>query len=332
MTSKYNPHYASMAVKVQGCRENHTADETDCKLFHVLNATHMDKPGLVGVSSAFEVPLAMLRKDVKEPYLGCYRLDDRSVVLLKAEAITALNELEFTSHALKICPRPPPPHFNNLGRPVPDFDPNAGYTTGMLPLVSGPHSSSSSTQSSRSGSPASSELTRNSANTSATTLSSYPGPDSTGADAAHTPPAQLTSDSNKGPKPSQKERRATKPRAEAPGLPSTSTDTTHSLLAAEFSNMYAKKDAVFKPECIQSIAMTPQLESTAAIKRDESFNSHDLDIGSFIKPGVVLGLRHVDFPSGRIQLCVVLRVVGSAPTVEVLQVSGLQICLVYDLG
>ena len=116
----------------------------------------------------------MLRQDLSEAALGDYRLNYRAIEPVKKKAKRAMDRLERSSHALKVWSRHEPLRFDDLPPPVPAFDPNAGYTTGMVAFASTPSSTISSTQSSEYGSPPSSELMDQSECASDTSYSSSP--------------------------------------------------------------------------------------------------------------------------------------------------------------
>lgn len=346
MTSTHNAYHKTLPVlyhkwvngklvltECNGCKKLHAKGETDKMLFHDIEDARMNQHGHVGVGKVYEVSLAMLRQEKNEPCLGYYRLDYRSIVVAKEAVELLMKGLEQTSHAIKTCPRTPV-GFDDLVAAIDDFDPDAGYTTGMISPVSTAASPTSSTQPSQCGSAALSNLTRNSASASDTSLSSHSGSDASGAGTDHTPTIDSASHSNKVLKPSR-----TKAMAKAPDKPSITTSTPSSQPAVMNSTMTSKAGAVSRPDSTSTLAITTKSSSTTAVKLHRPLNSRETVIPNFIKPGVILfnqpgEYRYNRDPTRHMRKkwnrpCIVLGVCETTATVQVLNVSRFQTWLMH---
>lgn len=317
-----------MPLMPKSYRNFYGADHT---LFYELSNVRMNKGSFVGVNEVYEVSVAMLRQELHEPSLGWYRLDSQSLELVRKKVKPAMDELERTSHALKLCPRSSSTCSSDLQLPVPNSESEPGHTSGTTPVLSKPYSPVSSTQPSPSTSSASSELADQSASDPDTYSTSRSVADSAGGDVNQKLTFHSASQDDDVRRSSQMEPLATKPVGETPVKLSTSTGSPSDQLAVANPNMGSKSTAVPTLDSAPTSAIAARVESATVLEGYKCPEFRATGIWNFIKPGAILwnqpGVYEPNYdPTLHIKdkadrPCVVLRVCENTANIQVLNVS-----------
>lgn len=332
MTTTYSSRYERWPLLPKAHAHYYPSSKFSPKLFHGLENADMNKESFVRLERVYEVSLPMLKKDDDEPSLGYNRLSHPSLARVRKKIKPDMDQLEFASHAIKLCPRSSSTSSDDLQFPLPNSDTKSGGTTGTTPVVSKPQPLASSTQSSAPTSSASSELTDHSASASDTSSStSRSVAVSTGGEVNHKLTFPSTSRGEEVRKPNQMEPVATKPVGETAVKVSSSVGSPPNQPAATNPNMDSKSTVVPTLDSAPTSAMAERVESATVVEGSKRPEFCETGKWNFIKPGAILWnqpgeyrpnfdpARHTKDKTDR--PCVVLHVCEVTATVQVLNVS-----------